>query len=227
MSHAILADEQGQFTIPGLSSRNYRIQAWNTKGLRIVSEPVPAGTDDLVIRVPESPYRPTVRGRVTRTSGLPVAGVAISLDLLIVTGDTEASMPGDALTHTRADGTFALDRVPAHEVTISARVREVGWSSKLLAPGQHSAEIVIEFMCRLRVELPSTSPVDRFEIHDAGGKRLNARVFNGTSINYLSGVPRRDGAFPVCEVSDAGTTWCSSRGAWKRRGSPSRWSRTR
>ncbi|HKE00740.1 MAG TPA: sigma-70 family RNA polymerase sigma factor, partial [Planctomycetota bacterium] len=84
----------GRFVIEGLSSREYRVCAVDTKSLRRATiEGVRAGTQDLAIALPEGGLYERVSGRVVNRAGEPVAGVYVrSWRNGIVMGTPDGSM---------------------------------------------------------------------------------------------------------------------------------------
>ena len=183
MSSFIHADDRGRYTIPGLSDRTYRFQAWNSNSVLLLSDAVPAGTTDYVLRMPAQPYRPKVRGRVVNISGQPIEGVELSLMLWVVTGGTKTGTRGKTVAQSDSDGAFTLEQVPSHEIWISASYPETEQPSFALKPGELTALLTLSFKCRVQVEIPANSTVTRCVfrdelariIHDLVGANVRVR----------------------------------------------------
>src|SRR6185503_18388159 len=108
----------GRFAFRGLSAgRTYRVRAWNQHTLeQLVSEPIAAGTEDVVLRVPLDPWRPLVDGVVVGLDGAPLADVRCRLSMNEYKSGGGTWMDSRNEVMTDAGGRFAFADVPPAEI---------------------------------------------------------------------------------------------------------------
>jgi hypothetical protein len=110
--------EDGGFAFRGLTpEKSYRVRAWNETTLeQVVSQAIPAGTLDVLLRAPDGPWRPLVDGVVVGLDGSPLADVRcrLSMNEYQVGGSTWMTT-GQEVT-TDSIGRFAFVDVPPTEV---------------------------------------------------------------------------------------------------------------
>lgn len=108
----------GRFVFRGLSAdRSYRVRAWNQHTLeQLVSEPIAAGTLDVVLRASLDPWRPLVDGVVVGLDGAPLADVRCRLSMDEYRSDGGAWMNSRNEVRTDAGGRFAFTDVPPAEL---------------------------------------------------------------------------------------------------------------
>ena len=198
-------DTQGRFRIGGLSERSYRLRAYKPSAdlVTAASAPLPAGSRDALLRLPDDPYHALVRGRVETKSGVPLPGLSISAGVLERHGGFYANTYGE----TDAEGRFELCGVPKERVLLqadgptgeSAMVPIEAWT-----PGEELV-LVAHGRSRFRLTLADDDPADAFTILDAAGRELYVQILNHHGSYGFRRVARGAygaKAFPVCEVGD-------------------------
>ena len=187
----------GAFRIGGLAERVYRLEARDpATALRLRSDPVPAGTDGVVLQVSAGDLRPRLRGRVLSRGGVPLGGVSVG----VLVPFTDAGYGGGKLfngtgTTTDAEGLFELADVPRGAVLISLRGRyvEPRFHGELPA-GDEVFDVRVSALCRLRFEfLGSGEPPDRLRALDADGRRLNVTRYRPDGSSLQSQAVELDG----------------------------------
>ena len=108
----------GRFEFSGLGAgKSYRVRAWNQHTLeQLVSDPIAAGTEDVVLRASRDPWRPIVDGVVVGLDGAPLADVRCRLSMDEYRSDGGAWMNSRNEVRTDASGRFAFADVPPTEV---------------------------------------------------------------------------------------------------------------
>ena len=192
----VVTDAQGRFTIVGLLDRMYRVAALDPETLlRVESEPMPAGVQDALIRLPKSPYLVNVRGKVVSSAGKPLAGVTLTPnhDVMTVQIDEHSWSTFDVGSKpviTDAEGRFAFDKLPREKVYLKVTgddILPIDWGRKEaggIEAAAHAklAEIVITATLRyhFRVEL-APDLADEMRVVDADGRPVMINVFEGHS----------------------------------------------
>ena len=146
-------NSQGEFEIGGLYPRRYTLNYWSEQSLMsLVSEPIDAGTSDVLLRISSGLLWPRLEGRVVARDGAGVGGVRVTTYLRT---PAKRVMGVRAVTDDR--GEFVLENV-AHQSTYLA-----------LEGGRVAAPIV---------ELDGVDPTQPLEIR---AKRLCQFTFESTA----------------------------------------------
>jgi RNA polymerase sigma-70 factor (ECF subfamily) len=198
--------KSGKFRVDGLSERTYRVRALSPgKRLMVLSEPVAAGTEGLVLKVPSDAVRARVTGRVISRKGDPVAGAWVSVEAR--TGENEGSrrmgLHGGAV-ETDELGRFVLTDVPRYHAFLTVTVGKNRDEPIVLAPESsgENLEITVSRMARFRVELSAADETDAIEVVDAQGTKLLMHVHQSFDLQRLTRVPRDEDGFPPCETDE-------------------------
>ena len=210
-THSRSTNSAGEFTLGGLSARNYTVRAWNDKTLLALrAAGVTAGTQDLVLRVPLDATWPEIRGQVIDRRGAPIAKAEVGLQLVTFrSGGGESWQSSDAV-NTAADGSFLLREVPRNEVRLSVSGDSVIAQSFELSELQLESELrlTVDLRCHFRLMCERTEGVpDQATLLDEGGTPLSVFTFqNGgwsssTSISVHGG-----GATHAMAVSERART---------------------
>lgn len=175
---AVHTDAKGEFQLPYLLERDYRIGAlWTLSGVNTLSEPVPAGSHDLVLRLPTDDPQLPVAGRALAADGSPLVGVEVA----VILNTMDVSFPGGArfmpnikgnAIRTDAQGNFSIQAVPESGWLLAVRGGGVFSKSYSLPEGEEreALEIVVPRRARLRVDsTEGQSKAERFALIDRSG----------------------------------------------------------
>jgi protocatechuate 3,4-dioxygenase beta subunit len=114
----VRTDANGAFRITGLVARTYTLLAWgrdraSRRELVVRSEPVAAGTSDVLLRVDRGEPGRELRGRVVDETGVAVADALVGLGRVAVQrGVGEHALQGRLRARTGVDGRFEILDAP-------------------------------------------------------------------------------------------------------------------
>jgi hypothetical protein len=149
-----VTDGKGAFRLSGLRNIAYQLRAWGKDGRMIQSEPIQAGSEDVVLRTGPDAWVERIVGRVVSRDGIPIEGIAIGLELVTYRTTFGSQSENLRTTTTRSDGTFELERVPRRFARLSVRgeaIQETGRDLESIDL-DHPIEIVVLRTCRFRFE---------------------------------------------------------------------------
>lgn len=203
-------DANGRFEIGGLADKPYRVQLIDRQsGLALVSDPIAAGARDVEIRLPADAWRERIRGRVISTLGAPVEDVEVGVMYPITEGRGFSNSGYAQKAVSAADGGFEFEHVPRRGLKLSVHGTTIRGDSITVPADVDPMDVVVTVTVQrtFRVELPGDSSIDGFEVvHRTGsGLRIDAQMSNGGT-TVISRVGRVAGEFPICQVSEEGTT---------------------
>ncbi len=208
----------GAFTLGGLEDRPYRLRAMDDRTVLMVdSDPVPAGSTGVVIRVRSEGLFGELRGQVVSRSGVPVpdARVHVQVDTQSLAGTT---MHGRALAVATSDaeGRFELKDVPKENAYLRLEGEgilpvEYGRGAPgglLVLTNGDVRNVRVEVCVRMHVQVELSDPetADELAVHDAGGEAIMINVFRGRSRSETDTLAFAAGKTPVFVVPDTATT---------------------
>jgi RNA polymerase sigma-70 factor (ECF subfamily) len=215
------ADAEGKFEIGGLMPGSYRFAAFDGRTLRSVSsEPIAAGSRDVVLTLPRSDACKQVAGRVVSLTGKSVPGVlvfpgkpleqwafAMSKDLMNV-----HPLPptfGRSAT-TDPDGRFHFDALATDGLCFQVSGRTIDIMFRWDPPSGAALdqlEIVVSMRCHLQVDLGGRAgEADAFFVLDGEGKKLTLNRWRGPTSSSGQNVPVVDGRSDVVSTTEAART---------------------
>ena len=155
---AVITGARGRFRVGGLLERDYALQAWDKDTLLMIKGvAVPAGTDDLELRLAPDALHPRVAGRIVTRAGRPVAQARVRVSA--VTYRTESGFSSDtgAETLTDADGRFELADVPRELVYLDLDAENILPERYWFDDGQPVDDLVLSVPARVhfQVEIPA------------------------------------------------------------------------
>ncbi len=212
---ATKSDKQGAFELEGLLARDYVVQAYDLESLLMLrSDPVAAGTLDLVLRVPADAVLERLAGVVVARDGTPLAGVRVETRL--VTAEYGGGMSWDHGMGATTDsaGRFELEQVPRRHVSLQVEgesvIPEAFGLERVHAGGEERFEVARR--CHLRVEFGSvprateSQTPDSIPALDFVGKRLQLHLFQGNGWRSSSSVHLTDLGSNTLAVSEDART---------------------
>lgn len=202
--HGEITNDDGRFTLRGLSARNYQVRAIDESSLLVLeSGPVAAGTADLVLAAPPDAFVPLVEGQLVDRFGAPVAGASVgprTHGLRSRFTTWLLSRPDGAVSD--AQGRFELRDCPRRNIVLAIEGRYVEEQDVPVPGDEAPARILVARRFLFRIRSAGTSGADAFAIVDADGQRLELRA---KTPNRTSGVLTHDlpsGASPLFSVTD-------------------------
>ncbi len=174
----VRTDAHGEFRLGGLAARSYTLLAWGRDhdsrcDLVVRSEPVPAGTQDVLLRVDSGAPGRVLRGRVLDENGAAVVDALVGLGRVAPQpGVGEHALQGRLRSRSDADGRFELLGAPPGVLYLVA-VRQGFLPQRIeLRPADHSDALVLR-LGRLRPfrfeSTAATEPPDRLCAVGANG----------------------------------------------------------
>lgn len=199
---------RGEFTVPGLSDRSYRLRVFSYEHLALSTPPIPAGTDDVELSFSDRDYQ-RVEGRVVGRDGAPVAGVRISVNVATHRSSLGNSWEGVGGPTTDESGGFVLERAPLGEAmgfaVVGPQVITKLWMFEEDDPD--FLEVVVERRCDFRVECYDPTTEGRIHLLDAEGERVAiSRAQSGGGSTRTASHPLFEGKTPVLSASERAVT---------------------
>ncbi|MCI0588382.1 MAG: sigma-70 family RNA polymerase sigma factor [Planctomycetes bacterium] len=210
-------DANGHFRIEGLLDRPYRIAAMDPATLlRIEEGPFPAGSENLLFRLPADALYERVAGRVSSRAGRPVPGAVVfpmcdAFKTELKGGGASTNHDKLAGVRTDAEGRFELRNVPRSLVYLRIEAEgliplEYGRGSELPRNQIEDLQITVDLRCHFKVELDDPASADAVSVLDADGKALTINIFYGNSRQENDRAPIVEGRSHTMAVTDAGRT---------------------
>jgi RNA polymerase sigma-70 factor (ECF subfamily) len=181
----VVSDDDGRFRIEGVQGGRHRVAA-AARGLTSRRQSLlvaPGATADILVTMAATGR---VRGRVL-LDGQPVAGATVRVRGEL--SDSAISQP---------DGTFLLDRVPAGEITLTARPYDVKTPATIAISGGAETEVVLDVAAMASIRGSVTrrgAPVPYARV-DFNGKTPSGVHADGTGRYFVEGLaPGRYGYY--------------------------------
>lgn len=205
-----LTDAAGRFVVGGLADRSYQLLAYDPATLvTVVSPPVAAGSEGIVLTVPADALLDELRGIVVDRRGSPVADAGVQAWL---SAPSVGNPLSGATTTTGTDGRFVLRDAPRRGVRLGISkpgfVYAVQMMEQWLTTG---SELRVELLrlCAVRVEGPAEAVV---EFLDGAGNRLHAESHSQSMMFSTNAVTLHDGKSPVMVLPETTATMRWRRG---------------
>jgi hypothetical protein len=228
-------DERGRFEIDGLAARDYVLAALDPATLlRADSEPIAAGTQGVVLRLPQDGLYPLVAGSVRGHDGTPLAGVRVGTMCDAFRARWEGSVisthhAGAGSTVTDEHGRFELRDVPRSLVYLRLDGAEIlpleygRWvegdprfadAEVQRLPTERIADldIRVDRRAHLQLELAEPGRADEFGLLDARGRPIELSTFEAGGRDEGPRAPIVAGRSNVVAGSDRARTLVLYRG---------------
>jgi len=206
-SDAGVTGEDGSFQFGGLSARAYSLRAYATGTLvSLTSEPIQAGKQDVVLRLPADSIVPELTGRVVARDGSPLARVFVNVRYVTESSHVGSVTSQGSSTQTADDGSWTLQKVPRRHVTIFAGGDDIMPTEVKIEELELTKPIVITAMrrCHFRIEgVAKDQGVARFKVQDSRGTTLTMMQFQGSGAANFDWYWFVDGATDALAVSEA------------------------
>ncbi len=199
-------DENGAFTVPGLTDRDYRVRAWDPKTLASTTHTVRAGDRGVTIEL-DVDRRRTFAGLLKTRAGVPIEGASVAWGLRSYDNGGLSIFSSGAGAQTDERGAFRLENIPVGDVELSISGRDItDWIEPLLGRDSDEHMVITPWArCRVRVSIGADGAA-RVGFLDGAGERLQVRRTMGQVSYGGDGWDLRDGATPALEVSQAART---------------------
>lgn len=208
-SQSSQSNRDGSFEIGGLLRRDYSVRAWDAKTLlQIISEPVPAGTDDLELRIPADALHDRIAGVVRSRRGLPLADVQVSIALVTSRSDSGSSWITGKSVVTDELGHFEIEGVPAKHVHLNLRgdgILNASFEIDEWGDNLKSMSLEVSERCRFRVE-GADSKWTRLEVLDAAGAQMMVTTFKSQGSSSSTNATITGGGTHVLAVGEDART---------------------
>jgi hypothetical protein len=197
--------EDGRFRVEGLRNVAYRLCAWSRDGAVIHSDPIQAGSQDVVLEAPVDAFADRVTGRVTARDGTAIAGAEVQVAVTTERAGLAVSFLGVQTTKSKSDGTFELRHVPKRFAGLSVGGEGLDYSSVDLGTVDltHPIEIVVVRMFAFRFEDDGgKDPALEFSVLGPDGKELGLVLHEAGKMSSMHGAPIVDGRSQVFWVRE-------------------------
>ncbi len=217
----VKTDARGRFTIEGLLARAYRLAAMDPATLlRFESEPIHAGRNDALIRIPRNAYFENVRGKVVTRAGEPLAGVLVmpmadAMNVQVSEGSWSTFTVGSKPVATDAEGRFEFKRLSRENMYLKFGgddILPLDWGRKQAGGIEAAAKgeldkIVIQVALRYHLQIQvDPDEADEVRILGADGQGLAINVFEGNMSMSSDSVELAQGRSKVLVVGDDART---------------------
>ncbi|MEO0649468.1 MAG: hypothetical protein AAFZ65_02170 [Planctomycetota bacterium] len=198
---------QGEFSIGGLSDRAYRLEARDPATLlRILSGPVQAGDEAVVLRAPENPLYLEVVGTVVDLDGVAIEGVQVSVATYLGAQPDGGGLSIDGQRQrTSAEGSFRFRDVPRAGAHLRLRGAGIVPTHFALDPEADADALVVAVRRRinLRYEHLGSGPIpENVRAESASGELLQMSVVGATGSSTSLYVDVIDGKTPIFAVAE-------------------------
>ncbi len=210
LPQTITGSGDGSFALGGLDDRDYRIRFARPNTLEVfVTEPVPAGTEDLRVTLPALRHSRPLTGRVVSMTGEPISDVRVTPSIYLQrTSSGFASHPGHPVLTNHA-GEFEIRGAPRFEGFLSFESRDIIPKSVDIPDTlpRTPLEIVVLRRAYVRLVHPAgATPASSLAVEDSDGRRLHFSIFQARGSATYSRIPLESGESPVLAVPETATT---------------------
>lgn len=218
----VATDAAGRFELGGLANRTYRLRVWRPDdGLLFVSEPITAGSSDLVVQVPTTALHATVRGTVTSDGPLPKElAVAISYPIHVIQRGDGCMTDGTAPVPVGADGAFTLRAVPRRHAYIVLVAPGLGALATPVEAIAADGTLRLDCAARRTLQIVASGAADggSASVLDDDDQPLPVEVHVGGARTRSYVLTAERGQFPPCTIPLGARTVLLQRsdGSWQR-----------
>jgi len=191
-------DLDGRFALGGLRDRRYVLEAYDPRTLvYIESQPIAAGTSDVVMVVGEDALGAPLSGVVVSRGGAPLGGVEVTAHLRRQMRKGLWTIAGQSL-RTDWDGRFQFGPLPRVNCGLSISGSGVVPTTVALEPNADALRVVVERLLPIRLEIEG-SDVELLRALDSTGSPLPFFLAAGFSAGELDASQYRGQVVSVME----------------------------
>jgi RNA polymerase sigma factor (sigma-70 family) len=197
--------KDGRFRIEGLRNIPYRLRAWSREGAVIHTDPIQAGSQDVVLRVPEDAFVDRITGRVTARDGTAIADAEVQISVATERAGLAFGSLGVQTTKSRSDGTFELHKVPKRFAGLSVGGEGLDYTSLDLEQLDlaRPIEVVVIRMCAFRFEDDGAKdPAMELSVLGPDGKELYLVLHEAGKMSSMHAASVVDGRSQVFWVRE-------------------------
>lgn len=226
---AVETDAAGRFELDGLEDRPYRIAVLSPITLqRLLTDPVPAGTEGVDITLRADGLTERVAGRVIDRRGEPVPGITVMIMCDAFVGQYQGRTYGTRHLHTNAvetdeQGRFEFEGVPTRDIYLRlggdlilpleyGRGHEGGLEGLVGADQLTDFDVPVARRTHVRVELSDPTAAQTIQFLDAEGEVLPINVMEGRGRYTVLAYELVEGRTPTLAMPDSAWTLVFRRG---------------
>lgn len=179
----------GNFKLEGLGDRTYTVCALDLDTfLRTEIEGVQAGTEGLLIQLPEDGLLERVAGRVLDSAGTPLPGITVATAAVTFDAFGQVNQSANSGVVTDESGYFEITGVPKRSAFLLLSGETIMPSSfggphlEELEQDLLNLEITVLSRCHFLVSLQEKAQADAFSVLDESGAELLISSFRGSTI---------------------------------------------
>lgn len=214
-------DAGGAFELAGLLVRDYRLVALDPRTLvQSKSEPIAAGSRDVVLRLPADATWPRLSGRVVASDGEGIADVSVQVqrpafEFTFPDGGTRDDWSHREPVRTDAHGRFEFADVPRAGTELFAFGDPILFASVAVESIGDPSDVTIRAERRMHLQIELDAPHERADsarVLDASEKPLILRIMRGDTSFTNRTTKLIDGRSEVLSLSDQARTLVLLRG---------------
>ncbi|MHC5063282.1 MAG: sigma-70 family RNA polymerase sigma factor [Planctomycetota bacterium] len=208
-AHSVSSSE-GVFNIEGLRRKDYRLRLYDPKKLFVfTTDPIPAGSEDVEIRLPADVLREKITGTLRTSDGNPVAGASVSYWMEGISNEVSIVRQGGMVGKTDADGRFELKDIPRYGGTLGFSAESISTLEHELAPEAPGTDLELTALRMGHFQVEVVTNADKATgcyVLDAEGNQLQITKRTLGAVSVSSWLQLKDGKSAVVAVSELATT---------------------
>lgn len=226
---SVRTDANGRFELDGLQDRPYRVAVLSPTTLqRLLTDPIPAGSQDIDLTLHPDELTERVAGRVVDRRGEPIPGITVMLMCDAFAGQFQGRTYGTRHLHTDGvetdeQGRFEFEHVPAADIYLRlggdlilpleyGRGHEGGLEGLVGTDHLTDFDVPVALRTHVRVELTDPARAQTIQFLDAEGEILPINVMEGRGRYTVVAYELVEGRTPTLAMPDTAWTLVFRRG---------------